>query len=170
MVAANTEKPSKSARKREQLALQELGEALTRLRPSELEALPLDDRLMHAVLEARGMHARGALRRQRQLIGKLMRDADAAAIRAALGRLGQNDRDTTRLFHATETWRARICSEGAPAIAGFAAETGADTVTLRRLVDELAASTDEERRRNLKRKIFRQVNAGLTRTPGADSR
>lgn len=170
MVAANTEKPSKSARKREHLALQDLGETLTRLRPSELEALPLDERLMDAVLEARGIHSRGALRRQRQLIGKLMRNADAAAIRAALGRLGQGDRDATRLFHAAETWRDRICSEGATAIAAFAAETDADTDVLRRLADELAASTDEDRRRILSRKIFREVHASLARTPDLESR
>ena len=170
MVAANTEKPSKSARKREHLALQDLGEALTRLRPSELEALPLDGRLMDAVLEARDMHSRGALRRQRQLIGKLMRNADAAAIRAALGRIGQGDREATRAFHTAETWRDRICGEGVPAIAAFAAETRADPAALRRLADELAASSDEVRRRSLRRKIFREVYAGLVRTPDAEPR
>lgn len=170
MVAANTEKPSKSARKREHLALQDLGEALTRLRPSELEALPLDERLVDAVLEAREMRSRGALRRQRQLIGKLMRHADAVAIRAALGRLAQADREAARLFHAAETWRDRICSEGPPAIAGFAAETGADIAVLRHVADELAASSDEDRRRHLKRKIFREVHARLARTPDHESR
>ena len=170
MVAANTEKPSKSALKREHLALQDLGEALTRLRPAELATLLLDERLMDAVVEARDMNSRGALRRQRQLIGKLMRHADAAAIRTALARLGERDRGATRLLHAAESWRERICSEGASAIAGFAAETGADTVTLRRLTDELAASSDAERRRSLKRKIFREIHAGLARTPDVDSR
>jgi ribosome-associated protein len=169
MVAANTEKPSKSARKREHLALQDLGEALTRLRPAELEALPLDERLMDAVLDARGLQSRGALRRQRQLIGKLMRHADATAIRAALGRFGEGDRDATRLFHAAEAWRDRICGEGVPAIAAFAADTDADTVTLRRLVGEFAASGDEARRRSLKRKIFREVHAGLAGSPEVDA-
>jgi ribosome-associated protein len=170
MIAANTEKPSKSARKREYLALQDLGEALTRLRPAELEALPLDERLMDAVLEARGLHSRGALRRQRQLIGKLMRSADAPAIRAALGGLGQGDRQATRLFHAAETWRDRICSEGPPAIAELATGSNADTVTLRRLADDLAAANDEDRRRSLKRKIFREVHAALARAPEVESR
>lgn len=164
MVAANTEKPSKSARKREHLALQDLGEALTRLRPAELEALPIDERLMDAVREARDMRSRGALRRQRQLIGKLMRHADAAAIRSALGRLGQGDREATRLFHAAETWRDRICSEGLAAVDAFAAGTGADTVALRPLAEAFAASSDEARRRNLKRKIFRELHAALVPT------
>jgi ribosome-associated protein len=167
MVAANMEKPSKSARKREHLALQDLGESLTRLRPSELETLPLDERLIDAVLEARGMHSRGALRRQRQLIGKLMRHVDAEAIRAAIAHLGQGDRQANRLFHTTETWRNRICSEGDPAIAEFSAETGADVAMLRRLADDLAAASDEDRRRHLIRRIFREVHGVLAGKPDA---
>ena len=75
-------KPSKSERKREQLARQELGERLIGLDDVELRALPIDARLRDAISEAAKMRARGALRRQKQLIGKLMRDADAALYRA----------------------------------------------------------------------------------------
>lgn len=167
MTAANADKPSKSARKREHLALQDLGEMLIRLRASELKGLPLDERLRDAVLEARGMRSHGALRRQRQLIGKLMRHADADAIRTALDRLGRGDRASTRLFHDAEAWRDRICAEGAPAVAEFAARTDADTGTLSHLADELAASQDEARRRSLRRRIFREIHSGLAGTPDA---
>ncbi len=80
-------KPSKSAKKREYLALQKLGEELIGLREADILALPLEDELRTAVLEARRMKARGALRRQRQYIGKLMREADAASIRQALAQV-----------------------------------------------------------------------------------
>lgn len=173
MVAANTDKPSKSARKREHLALQALGEALIRLGPSELDRLPLAERLKEAVLEARDMRSRGALRRQRQLIGKLMGKlmdtAEAEAIRALLAGFGQGDRQATRLFHAAEVWRDRICAEGAPAVAEFAARTDRETGTLRHLADDLAASVDEDRRRSLRRRIFREVHAGLARLSDADA-
>lgn len=69
-------KPSKSARKREYLALQKLGEELISLKLSELETLPLDENLLEAVMEARQIKAHGALRRQKQYIGKLMRHID----------------------------------------------------------------------------------------------
>jgi len=159
------QKPSKSARKRDHLALQDLGEALIGLHPSELEALPLDEPLREAVLEARVMRARGALRRQRQLIGKLMRNADADAIRASLARLTEGDRQATRLLHRAESWRERICAEGAPAIAAFAAATGAETAAVRSLADDLAASGDEAHRRNLRRRLFRELYAALSRAP-----
>jgi ribosome-associated protein len=80
-------KPSKSAKKREYLALQKLGEELIGLREADIMALPLDEDLRAAVLDARSMKARGALRRQRQYIGKLMRHADAEPIRQALARV-----------------------------------------------------------------------------------
>ena len=80
-------KPSKSARKREYLALQKLGEQLLTLKESDLHATDLDAELLEAVLEARRIRSHGALRRQKQYIGKLMRRLDPEPIRAAIERL-----------------------------------------------------------------------------------
>ena len=52
--------------------LDELDRELVGLKPTQLDQLPLGDRLRDAIDEARGMRAHGALRRQRQLIGKLL--------------------------------------------------------------------------------------------------
>jgi ribosome-associated protein len=78
------EKPSKSARKRAAHAAQALGEHLIGLRRDELAALPLPDRLREAIETAQSLRARGALARQRQFIGKLMREVDLGAIEDAL--------------------------------------------------------------------------------------
>lgn len=81
-------KPSKSARKREYLALQKLGEELITLREPDLQSLPLDEELLEAVMDARRIKAHGALRRQKQYIGKLMGSLDdPELIREALKRL-----------------------------------------------------------------------------------
>ena len=80
-------KPSKSARKREYLALQKLGEELIPLQEPDLRTMGLDEDLLEAVLEAKRMSKRGALRRQKQFIGKLMSRVDPEPIRAALARL-----------------------------------------------------------------------------------
>lgn len=80
-------KPSKSARKREYLALQKLGEDLITLRLSDLESLPLDENLREAIMEARQMKAHGALRRQKQYIGKLMRHIDPEPLRIEMAKL-----------------------------------------------------------------------------------
>jgi ribosome-associated protein len=82
-------KPSKSARKREFLALQKLGEDLIELKESDLRSMGLEEDLLAAVLDARKIKSRGALRRQKQYIGKIMRHVDPEPIRAAMARLCQ---------------------------------------------------------------------------------
>ena len=79
--------PSKSQRKREATALQDLGEQLVKLTSAQLRRVPLPDDLLSAVRAAQPITQRGAHKRQLQLIGKLMRrldDSETAAIRAAL--------------------------------------------------------------------------------------
>ena len=80
-------KPSKSARKREDLALRKQGEELVGLKQGDLDSLSLDEGLLEAVMEARRIKARGALRRQKQYIGKLMRHIDPEPIRTGLAEL-----------------------------------------------------------------------------------
>ena len=79
------DKPTKSQRKREALALQELGETLVDLKPAQLNKMPLPEELREAVLAARQMTQHGARKRQLQYIGRLMREIDPEPIRAALG-------------------------------------------------------------------------------------
>jgi ribosome-associated protein len=80
-------KPSKSALKRQYLALQKLGEELITLKESDLANLPLDEALREAIMEARQIKAHGALRRQKQYIGKLMRYIDPEPLRAEIAKL-----------------------------------------------------------------------------------
>ena len=101
-------KPSKSARKRQQLELQQLGEQLIDFTAAELCALPIDERLREAVLAASRMRAHGALRRQKQLIGKLMRSCDPEPIRRAVEARASSDRQVKRVFADAERWRDRI--------------------------------------------------------------
>jgi ribosome-associated protein len=76
--------PSKSSRKRAALAMQALGKHLVAMREQERAQLPLSESLREAIAEARRLTRRGALSRQFQYIGKLMRDEDVPAIEAAL--------------------------------------------------------------------------------------
>jgi ribosome-associated protein len=76
--------PSKSARKRAALAAQKFGEQLVRMRAGDLAQLPLPEELRDAIGEAQRLTTRGALARQHQYIGKLMRDVDISALEAAL--------------------------------------------------------------------------------------
>ena len=74
------EPKSKSQKKREAEALQAFGIRLIKLSRQDLDRLPLDDRLKQALIEAKSLTSNGAVRRQAQLIGKLMRAAKADEI------------------------------------------------------------------------------------------
>lgn len=68
--------------------MQKLGEDLIPLLESDLRAMNLDEDLLDAILEAKRIKKRGALRRQKQYIGKLMgRLEDPEPVRAALERV-----------------------------------------------------------------------------------
>ena len=109
-------RPSKSERKRAAHAAQDLGEALIRLRDPELDALGLPERLTQAVREARRITSRAAGARQRQYIGKLMREIDLEPIRAALASRSERDAIETQLFKRAESWRERLLVEGEAAL------------------------------------------------------
>jgi ribosome-associated protein len=160
MTRVNEERPSKSARKREQLALQALGEKLVELPVGDLEAIGLDAALFDAIVEAKSMRAHGALRRQRQLIGKLMRGADAAHIESVLVSLGSHDRAAVEVFHAAEAWRDRILDEGAPALAEFERLASAAQPQISALLREYEKA-NETGRRTARRRLFREIHGQL---------
>ena len=155
-------KPSKSQRKREQLELQRLGESLIDFDAATLAAIPLDERLRDAVLQAAKMRSHGALRRQKQLIGKLMRKVDPEPIRAAIARLTAEDAAAKRLFAQAEQWRDRLVG-GDSALDEFTAVTGIADPELETWLTELGACSSERIEKTLKRKIFRRVHSILVR-------
>jgi ribosome-associated protein len=89
--------PSKSARKRAALAMQDLGKRLVEMRAPERAELPLSDTLREAIAEALRLTSRGALARQFQYIGKLMRDEDVDAIEAAISAQTEAQKARARL-------------------------------------------------------------------------
>jgi ribosome-associated protein len=113
-------RPSKSARKRAAHAAQDLGEALLRLPEAELAALELPETLREALRAARRIGSRAAGARQRQYIGKLMRQVDLEPIRAALAARSARDARETERFRRIENWRERLITEGASALAELA--------------------------------------------------
>jgi ribosome-associated protein len=117
--AEAAERPSKSARKRAAHAAQDLGEELVRLREAQLEALDLPEKLKEAVRVARRITSRAGGARQRQYIGKLMRDIDLTRVREALGAKAAKSAQEAQRFQRIEAWRARLLDGGPEALAGL---------------------------------------------------
>lgn len=147
-------KPSKSELKRRQRAVQALGERLIDLDDDLLDGLPLPLRLREAIDEARRMTSREALRRQKQFIGKLMRDVDTAPITALFDRMHADDRREKRLFARAERWRDRIVHERHAGVDAFDDESGGEHPDIRELVDALERAPTDRIESSLKKSLF----------------
>ena len=152
---------SKSQRKRDAHALQQLGARLVAARPAQTAALPLAEALHDAIVMARGIRSHGAMRRQLQLIGKLMREADADAISAALDQDARHDKAGVARMHAAERWRERLLEDQDALVQWrerFGEESGARVAEL--LPAAQAELTRGERGRRY-RELFRHLRAVL---------
>lgn len=151
--------PSKTRRKREVQDLQALGESLIQMSDERLSNLPLPDALRAAVNDARRMTKRGALRRQRQYIGKIMRSIDPEPIRSALHDADEVDRHAARVFKLAERWRDRLIAEGEAALDELTAAVGdVDTVPLRGLIVDAQHDSRTGVKRGHARKLFRTLH------------
>lgn len=102
---------SKSARKREATALQELGVQLAGLPDAEMGNLDLPENLVTALKALRRLSSRGAQVRQRQYIGKLMRGIDPEPVLAKLADRKRKHDTEIRHFQRIEQWRDRLLAE-----------------------------------------------------------
>ncbi|HCS12969.1 MAG: hypothetical protein COS82_05265 [Zetaproteobacteria bacterium CG06_land_8_20_14_3_00_59_53] len=151
------DRPSKSELKRRVEALQKAGESLIDLPPGKLAKLQLPDELRRAVVEAakiRSKHA--AFKRQRQYIGKLMRECDAEPILEALNDIQSTHQTETSRFHELEHWRDSLLAEdGGNTLTEFIASyPGADVQLLRNQVSKARREMSGGRGRHAQRELF----------------
>lgn len=152
-----TDKPSKSARKRDAQAVEALGERLLALSDEQLATVVLDDELRAVVETTRKMRARSALRRQRLFLAKTLRQRDVEPIELALKQFEDRDNNERRLFHLAERWRDRILQEGKTAMQEFEDQHGAQSAQLQKLLGDLRPSLPAALRQRIKRDIFREI-------------
>ena len=145
--------PSKSQRKRDMDALQDIGAELTELNAQQLDTIDLPENLREAVVAARAMKHNEARRRQVQYIGKLMRQVDPAPIRARLDAFLSVSAEHTAQLHHIERWRERLLADPKSVAEFIAAYPEADSQQLRTLI----RNTAEERARAKPPKHFRAL-------------
>lgn len=103
--------PSKSQVKREMLALLDLGRQLVDLPAAKLIQLDLNENLLDAIRLAQRTRSHEGLRRQVHYVGKLMRQADAQAIRQQLELWANGSRAQARAMHRLEALRDRLIED-----------------------------------------------------------
>ena len=159
--------PSKTRRKHEMHALQDLGEQLVSLDPARLRTLDLPERLHDAVLLARTITRHEARRRQMQYIGRLMRDVDPAPLATALKRWSEGPAEEKARFAALERWRTRLLDD-ATGLADFVAEhPSADRAELADLVHAARAERTTGGPPHRQRALFRAIRKAAPPAPAA---
>jgi len=126
--------PSKTKIKQQMHDLQAIGERLTELSNDQLAELDLPENLLDAIREMKRITKFGAQKRQRQYIGRLMRDVDAAPIIARLEVWNGSSRQHTAWLHQLERWRERLLESDEALTELLAAHPGADGQRLRTLI------------------------------------
>lgn len=104
------EKPSKSQKKRDAQALQDLGKRLTELADDQLKHIDLPEALSDAIADCKTMKSFGAIRRQLQYIGRLMRGLDAAMVQEAINRATGESKAAVAAQHRAEAIREALLS------------------------------------------------------------
>jgi ribosome-associated protein len=154
---AAPEAPSKSQRKRDMHALQDLGERLVELCAERLESIAMPDELREAVSEARRITKHEARRRQMQYIGRLMREADPEPIRDALDALAGNSAAETARLHRVERLRQQLL-EDETVLSNIALDhPGADLQHLRQLRRNALKEQEQGKPPKAFRELFRAL-------------
>ena len=102
---------SKSQAKREATELQKLGATLLEFTPKQLLPLNLPENLLHAIKEGRKITANVATARNKQYIGKLMRNIDPAPIYAFLDAQNGITNAHNIWLHQIERLRERMVTD-----------------------------------------------------------
>ena len=148
---------SKTRRKQEMLELQALGAALVDLSAAHLERMALPEALAQAVREARRFASHEARRRQMQYIGRLMREVDAAPIRAQIAAVEGGSAQERARHQRLEHWRARLLEQDG-ALTEFArAHATADLQKLRALIRNARKEQAEGKPPRAMRELFRVI-------------
>lgn len=147
---------SRSQRKRESTALQDMGEELCALSDGNLKKMELPADIYAAVLEWKRINDHEGRRRQMQFVGRLMReDADAGTIRARLDSLSEGHAEDSMRLKQVERQRERLLAADSSQLAELCAVYGAKADAVRDLAEKAKAEVAAERPPHSSRALFR---------------
>jgi ribosome-associated protein len=146
---------SKTQRKAAMDDLQDIGVKLIDLPKDKLIKLNLPERLLDAVQEAKRITANGAKKRQKQYIGSLMREVDAAPIIDQLQRWEGKHTAEAAHFHQLERWRDRLLNEESALSEFIQLHPSVDSQQLRTLIRNSQREAAANKPPKSSRELFR---------------
>jgi ribosome-associated protein len=158
------ERPSKTSLKKQAHEQQALGEALAALSEARLEALDMPDALRDALHEYQRTRSHEGRRRQRQLIGKLMRQADLAPLQEAVAQAQLGQAHDALALHRAEHWRVELVANDEALTRWLADHPATDAQQLRTLIRNArkeASLPPEQRHGRAWRELFQFIKPTL---------
>jgi ribosome-associated protein len=153
-----SERPNKTALKRELAARSALLEQATQLSDAELQRLGLAEEDIEEIARVRAIKPSGARNRQLKFCVKTLAEVDLSALETYL-----NDRHSQQLalnqaFHKLEQWRDRLIEEG-DALLGEAVNEWPhlDRQQFRQLVRDAKREQEHGKPAGAKKKLFRHL-------------
>ena len=144
---------SKTQNKKEMDDRQDLGMQLTKLSADVLKKIGLDEDLIEAVIFYKKINSNGALKRQAQYIGRLMRDTDPEPIQAYLNKLKGDNSEHNALMQRLELLRERLVDSDEALTKLLNEQSGIDIGTVRTLI----RNARKEKEQNKPPKAYREL-------------
>lgn len=159
------ERPSKSQRKRDMIALQKIGEQLVNESPDRVNRIAMPDSLKTAIVECRRIKNHEGRRRQLQYIGKLMRSLDEQTV-ASINQIIESwkglSKSDTLLMHTLERQREKLLTDD-NALTGFLNQyPHADGQQMRTLIRNARKETAAGKPPRAYREIYRLLKQIMT--------
>jgi len=161
------ERPSKTALKQHAHEQQVLGEALAALPEARLSTIAMSEALRDALREYQRTRSHEGRRRQRQLIGKLMRQADIAPLQEAVAAAQLGRAQDALALHRAEHWRVELMADDEALTRWLAEYPASDAQQLRSLIRSArkdAALPPEQRHGRAWRELFQFLKPVLMQT------
>lgn len=160
--------PSKTKIKQQMHDLQEIGEQLVALSKEQLAEIDIPENLRDAIKELKRINKFGAIRRQMQYIGRLMRDIDPAPIVAKLAIWNGTSRQHVAWLHQVERWRDRLLEDPDALTELLAEHPGADAQHLRALIRNALKEKELGKPPKNYREIFQVLRDLIPEEPTAE--
>jgi ribosome-associated protein len=166
-ITDDDERPSKTALKKHAHEQQALGEALAALSEARLAAIEMPEALRDALHEYQHTRSHEGRRRQRQHIGKLMRQADPAPLQEAVAEAQLGRAHDALALHRAEHWRVELVADDEALTRWLAEHPTTDAQQLRSLVRNArkdAALPPEQRHGRAWRELFQFLRPMMVQT------
>lgn len=128
-----SERPNKTALKREMKVMHDLGRELIELPNSKFTTIPLSERMYDAIFSGKKMK-KAALQRHLRFISSIMPEEDVEAIQLQLKLIAKPIQKANDEFHQVEKWRDQLIEGEVEIINTLVNEIQADRQKLRQLV------------------------------------